>query len=280
MRHYSTVTRTPMSLALAVSVVLGSAGLAHAGLTASTRQALTANSTGGAPAGSVGSVFSVLQDVVASPDSDHDGVADWSDNCPAVGNADQTDSDGDGVGDVCDNCPNEFNPAQSDGSADGIGDLCERSLLSSAFTLDLVRLRTDVAKPTKPSNGKITIRGVLDPTQFGEPLLDTLNQGLIIGVSGAGLAAVETMIFQNPHCLQLNARHVECIGSRGEVAHFRLQRRAPHFYNVKIVAKDRSFTGPLARLPVRVALSNSGIDRRVDSGVCKLYGKRIARCRP
>ncbi len=35
-------------------------------------------------------------------DSDADGVADASDNCPNTGNADQADTDGDGVGDACD----------------------------------------------------------------------------------------------------------------------------------------------------------------------------------
>jgi N-acetylneuraminic acid mutarotase len=37
-------------------------------------------------------------------DSDGDGIADVSDNCPTVANADQADADGDGVGDACDNC--------------------------------------------------------------------------------------------------------------------------------------------------------------------------------
>jgi hypothetical protein len=35
-------------------------------------------------------------------DEDGDGVGDSCDNCPAVGNADQSDLDGDGVGDACD----------------------------------------------------------------------------------------------------------------------------------------------------------------------------------
>jgi hypothetical protein len=38
-------------------------------------------------------------------DADGDGVADDSDNCATVANADQTDSDGDGTGDACDPTP-------------------------------------------------------------------------------------------------------------------------------------------------------------------------------
>ena len=41
-------------------------------------------------------------DIDAVADRDGDGVPDESDNCPAVGNADQQDLDGDGVGTACD----------------------------------------------------------------------------------------------------------------------------------------------------------------------------------
>jgi hypothetical protein len=43
-------------------------------------------------------------------DSDHDGVPDASDNCPAAANPDQADSDGDGIGDACDPCPSSADP--------------------------------------------------------------------------------------------------------------------------------------------------------------------------
>jgi hypothetical protein len=52
------------------------------------------------------------------PDADGDGVADSSDNCPSVANANQSDVDGDGAGDACDgqdNCPNEAGPASNNG---------------------------------------------------------------------------------------------------------------------------------------------------------------------
>lgn len=40
-------------------------------------------------------------------DADGDGVADATDNCPNIANADQADADADGIGDICDceECP-------------------------------------------------------------------------------------------------------------------------------------------------------------------------------
>jgi Tol biopolymer transport system component len=45
------------------------------------------------------------QRVVLPTDSDSDGIADASDNCPEVANPGQLDSDGDGIGDACDPTP-------------------------------------------------------------------------------------------------------------------------------------------------------------------------------
>lgn len=71
-------------------------------------------------------------------DSDEDGVADSSDNCPLIPNAEQLDQDGDELGDLCDddldgdviangvdNCPALVNPSQTDTDNDGIGDVCD-----------------------------------------------------------------------------------------------------------------------------------------------------------
>ncbi|MBJ7458757.1 MAG: thrombospondin type 3 repeat-containing protein [Thermoleophilaceae bacterium] len=43
-------------------------------------------------------------------DTDADGIADTSDNCPVVANADQADNDADAKGDLCDECPTNANP--------------------------------------------------------------------------------------------------------------------------------------------------------------------------
>jgi hypothetical protein len=71
-------------------------------------------------------------------DTDSDGIADDSDNCPTIANADQADDDGDGIGNVCeadsdsdgviddsDNCPLDYNPDQDDDDDDGKGDKCD-----------------------------------------------------------------------------------------------------------------------------------------------------------
>ena len=77
---------------------------------------------------------------VFNADADGDGIADETDNCPAIANPDQTDTDNDGIGDECDpltdtdndgiaddtdNCPAIANPDQTDTDNDGIGDECD-----------------------------------------------------------------------------------------------------------------------------------------------------------
>ena len=90
--------------------------------------------------GGGGSITALNQIVIASAgeDADGDGLANESDNCPALANADQADLDGDGAGDVCDadddgdgiddgadNCPTVPNPGQEDTDEDGMGDACD-----------------------------------------------------------------------------------------------------------------------------------------------------------
>jgi hypothetical protein len=78
---------------------------------------------------------------VAPPDGDGDGVADATDNCPSVANADQADLDGDGAGNACDsdddndgvldtadNCPSVANANQANSDGDGAGDACDNVL--------------------------------------------------------------------------------------------------------------------------------------------------------
>jgi hypothetical protein len=69
-------------------------------------------------------------EVIASTDTDDDGLLDQEDNCPAAANLDQADFDTDGVGDACDNCPlyantPQDNEGEPDGERDEIGDDCD-----------------------------------------------------------------------------------------------------------------------------------------------------------
>jgi hypothetical protein len=49
--------------------------------------------------------LTITPEAVPEGDADADGVADASDNCPALANADQLDADADGLGDACDPFP-------------------------------------------------------------------------------------------------------------------------------------------------------------------------------
>lgn len=77
-------------------------------------------------------------------DSDGDGIATNSDNCPTAANADQADADGDDLGDACDpvfddtdgdtvgnaldNCPAVANTDQADQDRDRKGDVCDTDI--------------------------------------------------------------------------------------------------------------------------------------------------------
>jgi len=58
-------------------------------------------------------------------DDDNDYVLDQDDNCRLTYNPTQRDEDFDGVGDACDNCPNLVNPDQIDTDDDGAGNACD-----------------------------------------------------------------------------------------------------------------------------------------------------------
>ena len=77
-----------------------------------------------APNASAGSPAATGSSPSVSADKDADGIADASDNCPAVANADQKDGDGDVKGDACDNCVAVANADQADADGDGQGDAC------------------------------------------------------------------------------------------------------------------------------------------------------------
>lgn len=208
------------------------------------------------------------------PDRDGDGIVDTLDNCASVANPDQRDSDGDGVGDVCDNCPSDFNPAQSDVNGDGVGDVCDGG--PTSFSLKRVGLRANTGRTP---NGLITVRGALDATEFGgrAGLLQALQHGLTVGISGAGLTRPETITVQNPRCVDLRSR-IECIGNQGEVVRFGAKRRVANDFDVRLTAPRRTFAPPLSATAVQVTLSVGGRDRRDTITSCRMHGNAAVRC--
>jgi hypothetical protein len=86
------------------------------------------NATGGKLDDNMGTPLTihVIESSTPPPvDTDGDGIADGSDNCPNVSNASQADGDGDGVGDACDNCPSASNANQANSDSDALGDACD-----------------------------------------------------------------------------------------------------------------------------------------------------------
>src|SRR6185503_18127411 len=107
-----------------------------------------------------------------------DGIANASDNCPAVYNPGQEDADGDGKGDLCDDCPTVADADQSDVDADGVGDSCEFDDIDGDLVPNAVDNCPDVRNPTQPD---------IDGDGRGD-LCDTLKTSGVtfVGTCGAG----------------------------------------------------------------------------------------------
>ncbi len=117
-------------------------------------------------------------------DDDRDGVENGADNCPSVGNADQTDSDGDGQGDMCDN----------DDDNDGLSDAVEAELGSSTTSADSDGdgvPDADDAFPTDPTKTKI--EDVPPPPPAPEPVAE-LFEDLVSDVADS----IQTTVSDEP----------------------------------------------------------------------------------
>jgi hypothetical protein len=75
-------------------------------------------------------------DTSSPNDLDGDGVANATDNCPMIANANQANEDGDSTGDACDNCP-PFPSMGADADGDGVGDICDPHLLIPGDSITL-----------------------------------------------------------------------------------------------------------------------------------------------
>lgn len=207
-------------------------------------------------------LLSLVARAHAFEDVDADGIIDDFDNCVYLANADQMDSDGDNVGNACDNCPDVFNPAQSDGDDNGIGDVCD-STPSTALLLRQVQLRAD---PRGGTNGKITVKAVLDTTELGglDGLRAAVRNGLALSVTGGGLQEPETMYF--PGCPSMIScsgtghlpahpvnREFDYIPPDGHVGFLRIG--STNLFTVRLNVRGRAFGATLAAAPIRVTLS-------------------------
>ncbi len=119
----------------------------------------------------------------SSPDTDRDGIADTSDNCPNVVNQDQADSDADGLGDAC-----EIKPPSADVSVSITGPQ------EPVFFGDEVTLIVDVT-----NNGPDTAKNVVTTTQLSPGLqfipehssgFDNFTGGLLDGFTITTMTAV------------------------------------------------------------------------------------------
>jgi len=144
--------------------------------------------------------------------------------------------------------------------------MCDADFSDDSLLLQRVQLRGNTAPEWRVSNGSISVKAILDGSEYGD-LGAALRGGLTVRISGAGLAAPETMVFPFPRCMQPTAVRINCIGSLGETANF-TKRRTGNVFNVRIGAKQRTFSPPLASAAVQLLLSAGGLDRRDSVANC------------
>jgi hypothetical protein len=149
-------------------------------------------------------------------DTDNDGLADSTDNCPNIYNPDQADIDGDGIGDVCDsdvdgdgipnetdNCVTVVNPDQADTDSDGYGDACTvthcvttSAELQSALNTDTARWNgmNDVIKLVQGTYGISGNGNSYFYYSSGEPYSLVIKGGYTSGCSLREMNPVNTIL--------------------------------------------------------------------------------------
>jgi Tol biopolymer transport system component len=105
--------------------------------------------------------------VIASPDTDGDGVPDHVDNCVDVANATQDDADGDRVGDACDNATCGNNVVEYDEMCDGTSASNCTGSCQSNCTCTCANTITDPAAKvivkTRNGSGQLVAKASLSP---------------------------------------------------------------------------------------------------------------------
>jgi hypothetical protein len=155
----------------------------------------------------------------------------------------------------------------------------DATTLPLPLKLKRVRLTSDTSQAGGKSKGVISISATFDATEVGGSVAAALSSGLVVGVTGAGLSAPETLIFPYPRCLRLSPSRIKCIGTLAEVATFRRKGKSGNTYSLRIRARDRTFKPALSTEPVDIIIALGGLDR-VDQITCKLSPNQVtARCR-
>ncbi len=128
-------------------------------------------------------------DFTTALDTDGDGIADATDNCPLVANVNQADTDGDLRGNACDNCRNVANNtgagAQCDSDNDGFGNRCDGDFnqTNSTNAQDTVLYRQQLGQPSIPpvyNSRDINCNGTVNAQDT------TLYRGLLGSPPGPG----------------------------------------------------------------------------------------------
>ena len=99
----------------------------------------------------------IVRHWVAVSDSDGDGVADGSDNCPSVANPGQANLDGDALGDACD----------PDRDGDGVADTVDSDAGAGTGAVGFSNVVSGKPNPTSGTvtSGTVAIEDVADPTK-------------------------------------------------------------------------------------------------------------------
>lgn len=147
-------------------------------------------------------------------DTDGDGIADATDNCPLVANADQLNTDGDGEGDACDtdddndgvldvsdNCPLVVNADQLNTDGDAEGDVCDTDDDNDGV-LDLSDNCPLVANANQADLDNDGIGDVCDPVTNIEGAIDALEDFINSLNINAGI--------KNAFLSKLNAAMASC----------------------------------------------------------------------
>lgn len=132
------------------------------------------------PPADMTTMVDAMPDTSTTPtDTDGDGVADTTDNCPTVANVDQRDHDMDAKGDVCDKCPHiAVSGLEPDSDNDGVGDACDPRMNTAGDSIALFEGFYDATSITgwntnngnwSVANGVLTQSSTTSDTQIVVP---------------------------------------------------------------------------------------------------------------